>query len=362
MKKTNFNEVHKKYGAKLVPFAGFEMPVQYANGILAEHKAVRERVGIFDVSHMGEVEIRGGDAAAFIQRLTVNDVTKLAAGKAQYSAMCYPDGGIVDDLLVYHRGDHYMLVINASNIEKDIAWMRENAVGFADLDIRDVSDEINLLAVQGPKSIDVLQKLTSTALADIPYYNFAEGELAGVPMLLSRTGYTGEVGFELYFRGDVAAAETVWEAIMAAGAEEGIEPAGLGARDTLRLEKGYCLYGNDIDATTNPLEAGLGWITKLKKGEFVALDVLNKVKEEGAKRKLVAFKMAEERQLPRHGYPIVVDGAEAGVVTSGTQSPNLGIGIGLGYVPVEKSAPGTPIAVAIRGKHCPAEVVALPFV
>jgi aminomethyltransferase len=363
MKKTNFHAIHLELGAKMVSFAGFEMPIQYPGGILAEHQAVRNNAGVFDVSHMGEVEITGTDALAFVQKISINDASKLVPGKAQYSAMCYPEGGIVDDMLVYHRGEnYYMLVINGACAEKDIAWMKEQAVGFNDLTINDISDEINLLAVQGPASVDILQKLTSTPLADIPYYSFAEGILAGQNMILSRTGYTGEIGFELYFRGDESIARDIWNALFQAGADAGIQAVGLGARDTLRLEKGYCLYGNDIDNTTNPLEAGLGWITKLNKGQFNGSAAIAAVKEQGVQRKLVAFKVLADKFIPRAGYPIHHNGAPTGTVTSGNISPILNIGIGLGYVSAALSAPGTVIQIAARGREFDAEIIKLPFV
>lgn len=365
--RTNFYDIHKTLGAKIIPFAGFDMPVNYSKGILQEHFAVRRSVGIFDVSHMGEVEIHGKNALAFVQKLTINDASKLNAGQAQYSAMCYVEGGIVDDLLVYHRGDHYFLVINASNIVKDLAWMHEVARGMDDVEIRNISDEMNLLAVQGPKSLETMQKLTATPLEPIAYYHFADGILAngtatGVPALFSRTGYTGELGFELYFRGGVDVATSVWSAIMDAGAEFGIEPCGLGARDTLRLEKGYCLYGNDIDQTTNPLEAGLGWITKLAKDDFTGKPAITGAKEQGIKRKLVGFKLQQEKVIPRQGYTLHQDGKQIGTVTSGGVAPMLNIGVGMGYVDAAYSSIGTIIHLAVRGKEFPAEVVKMPFV
>jgi aminomethyltransferase len=366
-KRTLFYDIHVELGAKIIPFGGFDMPVNYPKGILQEHFAVRRNVGMFDVSHMGEVEIRGKNALDFVQELTVNDASKLEFGKAQYSAMCYADGGIVDDLLVYHCGDFYMLVINASNIEKDVAWMLETAQklaakGITDVQIRNVSDEMHLLAVQGPKSLGVLQKLTTTRLADIAYYNFAIGTLAGVEMILSRTGYTGELGLELYFRGGADVARRVWTAIMDAGAEFGIEPCGLGARDTLRLEKGFALYGNDIDHTTNPLEAGLGWITKLSKPDFTSKAALVQVQEQGLKRKMVAFKLQQEKVIPRQQYTLHAEGKQIGEVTSGGISPMLNVGIGMGYVEAAYLQVGTVINVAVRGKEFPAAVVKLPFV
>jgi aminomethyltransferase len=366
MKRTSLYAAHSALGAKIIPFAGFEMPVNYAKGIIAEHNAVRNAVGMFDVSHMGEVEIRGRDALDFVQRITINDASKLTSGKAQYSAMCYADGGIVDDLLVYCCGTEeerwYLFVINASNIEKDIAWMRGHTGDFGHLELRNVSDEMNLLAVQGPKSLDTLKKLTAVPLDGIPYYSFANGSMAGVEMILSRTGYTGELGMELYFKGGEDVAVVVWSEILRAGAEFGIEPIGLGARDTLRLEKGYCLYGNDIDQTTNPLEAGLGWITKLAKDDFVGKSALVAAKEAGLKRKLVGLRLQQEKMIPRQHYPITAGGRTIGEVTSGTISPVLGKGIALGYVEAAYSNVGMTVNITIRNNDAPAEVVKTPFV
>jgi aminomethyltransferase len=361
MKNTRFHLIHKQHGAKMVSFAGFEMPIQYPAGIIAEHMSVRKDIGVFDVSHMGEVEIRGPQALDYVQKISINDASKLVPNKAQYSAMCYPDGGIIDDMLVYHRGDHYMLVINGACAEKDIAWMHEQAQGM-DVTVNDVSDEINLLAVQGPKSLEALQTLTDVNLSEIPYYGFADGNLAGLNMIISRTGYTGELGFELYFRGDEKVCEQIWNALFEAGASHGIQPVGLGARDTLRLEKGYCLYGNDINQDTNPLEAGLGWITKLAKGSFNGSDAIAKLKAEGPSRKLIAFKVVAEKFIARQHYPIHHGGNPVGEVTSGNISPILNVGIGLGYVPTALAEPGTIIQISARGKEFDAEVVKLPFV
>jgi len=361
MKKTRFFAIHQRLGAKIVDFAGFAMPVQYPKGIIHEHLAVRQSVGLFDVSHMGEFEIRGTDAAAFLQYVTINDVTKLYEGRAQYSAMCKPDGGLIDDLLVYHLGDRYMMVVNAANIQKDYKWLQAHRPSF-EVEIEDLSDATNLLAVQGPNSLKTLQKIASVDLEPVKYYHWVWGEVAGVEMIISRTGYTGELGFELYFRGDEAVAEKVWNAIMEAGEEFGIEPAGLGARDTLRLEKGYCLYGNDIDETTNPLEAGLGWITKLKKGDFIGREALLKVKEAGIQRRLVGFVTHSERYIPRHGYEIVANDDVVGSVTSGNISPIRKEGIGLGYVPVAYSAEGTELKVRRGKREFPVWIHPLPFV
>ncbi|MBI4417555.1 MAG: glycine cleavage system aminomethyltransferase GcvT [Ignavibacteriales bacterium] len=359
MKRTPFFVRHREAGAKLIEFAGFEMPVQYPAGIVQEHLAVRSAAGLFDVSHMGEVEVRGHDAAAFLQRMTVNDIAKLENGKAQYSAILYDDGGIVDDLLVYHCGDYFMLVVNAANVGKDYDWLRSHLKG--DVRLEDASDRTALLAVQGPKSLETLQPLSSIDLGSLDYYRFARGTIAGVLMMISRTGYTGELGFELYFEADEQKASTAWDAIVASGKQFGIMPVGLGARDTLRLEMGYCLYGNDIDQTTNPLEAGLGWITKLGKGDFVGRQALVKIHEEGLKRKLVGFTLPD-KNLARHGFALKDAGLVVGTVTSGTFSPVLQRGIGMGYVEKNLAAPGSTIAVDIRGKEVPATVVEVPFI
>lgn len=358
MKRTNFYNIHKKLGAKLVEFAGFEMPIQYSS-IIAEHKAVRNSVGVFDVSHMGEVFVKGEKALDFVQHIAVNDASKLQTGRVQYTAMCYEDGGIVDDLLVYKiADDEFLLVINASNIEKDFEWMQKhNQFG---VELRNESDDYSLLAVQGPNSLKTLQKLTDTQI-DMEYYHFTKLNMAGVDMILSRTGYTGEVGYELYFKGDEKVAENLWNKIFEAGKEFDIQPVGLAARDTLRLEMGFCLYGNDIDQTTNPLEAGLGWITKLSKQNFIGKDALVKIKESGLKRKLVAI-MSDEKTFPRHGYDISVNNNKIGTVTSGTVSPMLDKPIALGYVETKFSEIGTDVNFLIRGKEIPAKVVKLPFV
>ncbi|NUN68927.1 MAG: glycine cleavage system aminomethyltransferase GcvT [Bacteroidetes bacterium] len=356
MKRTPFFEQHRQAGAKIVPFGGFEMPVQYA-GIMEEHKTVRTAVGVFDVSHMGEFFAQGPNALSFLQSITVNDVSKLTPGKAQYSAMCYEDGGIVDDLLVYMLADQsYMIVVNAANIDKDWAWMQQHCP--AGVTFVNNSDETALLAVQGPSSLATMQKLTSVDLSVIPYYGFVRGTLAGVEMTISRTGYTGELGFEIYF--GVEHASKVWDAVFDAGKEFSIAPIGLGARDTLRLEMGYCLYGNDIDQTTNPIEGGLGWITKLAKGDFIGKPVLERCKADGPKRKLVGM-MLQEKAVPRHGYPLLVNGKPTGVVTSGTFSPSLEKGIAMGYVGAAHAAPGTTVQIDVRGKSVDATVVALPF-
>lgn len=358
MKRTTFNNVHKNTGAKLVEFAGFEMPIQYSS-IIAEHKAVRNSVGVFDVSHMGEVFVKGEKALDFVQHITVNDASKLFAGRVQYSAMCYEEGGIVDDLLVYRiADDEFMLVINASNIEKDFAWMQKN--NKFGVELKNESDEYSLLAVQGPNSLKTLQKLTDTQI-NLEYYHFTKLNLAGIDMIFSRTGYTGELGYELYFKGNEKVAEDLWNKIFEAGKEFDIQPVGLAARDSLRLEMGFCLYGNDIDQTTNPLEAGLGWITKLSKQSFIGKDALVKVKENGLKRKLVAI-TSDEKTFPRHGYDLSVNNSKIGTVTSGTVSPMLEKPIAMGYVETQFAEIGSEINFLIRGKEVPAKVVKLPFV
>ncbi|MEP0821903.1 MAG: glycine cleavage system aminomethyltransferase GcvT [Ignavibacterium sp.] len=359
MKRTPFHAKHVQAGAKLIEFAGFEMPVQYASGIVQEHRAVRSTVGVFDVSHMGEFEVRGRDAATFLQQMTVNDIRKLEQGKAQYSAILYEDGGIVDDLLVYHCGDFYMLVVNAANIAKDYDWLQSHLSG--DVKLEDASDRTALLAVQGPKSLETLQPLCSIDLGSLAYYRFQTGTVAGVPMMISRTGYTGELGFELYFEADETKAAAVWDAIFESGKRFGIAPVGLGARDTLRLEMGFCLYGNDIDQTTNPFEAGLGWITKMDKGDFVGRQALVRVQEDGVKRKLVGFTLPE-KTLARHGYALKDGGTVVGTVTSGTFSPVLQRGIGMGYVARDLATPGRTVGVDIRGKDVPATIVKVPFI
>jgi len=358
MKKTTFNNTHKKLGAKMVEFAGYEMPIQYSS-IIAEHKAVRNSVGVFDVSHMGEVFISGDKALEFVQYITVNDASKLFPRRVQYSAMCYPDGGIVDDLLVYRLAENdFMLVINASNIDKDVSWMKEN--NKFGVQINNRSDEYSLLAVQGPNSGDVINKIVKD-MPELEYYHFTKGKIAGIEMVISRTGYTGELGYELYFTGDESDAEKVWNEIFKAGKEFDIQPVGLAARDSLRLEMGFCLYGNDIDQTTNPIEAGLGWITKIDKGDFIGKDSILKVKLEGPSRKLVAM-ISDEKTFPRKGYDINAGGKRVGVITSGTVSPVIEKPIALGYVDKPFNSAGSEVAFKIRDKEYPAVVTKLPFV
>ncbi len=362
MKITRFNAFHKAFGGKMVEFAGYEMPVQYPKGIIHEHLTVRNSVGVFDVSHMGEFEVRGKDALNFIQYISTNDASKLIPYQAQYSSMCYPDGGMVDDMIVYNLGDYYMLVVNGANIDKDWEWCNKNKAGF-EVELVNATDDINLLAIQGPKSLETLQKLTDTDLSQIEYYHCKIGKIANYEMIISRTGYTGELGFEIYFRGDEKVAKDVWDAIFNAGAEFGIEPIGLGARDTLRLEKGYCLYGNDIDQTTNPLEAGLGWITKLNKDNFIGKDALVKIKAEGIKRKLVGMISDEKGFIPRHHYKIYSENnEEIGEVTSGNISPVLNKAIAMGYVKIDYAKPEQNVFIESRGKMFAAKVVKFPFV
>lgn len=358
MKRTKFYNIHKKLGAKVVEFAGFEMPIQYSS-IIGEHNSVRNSVGVFDVSHMGEVFVKGEKAVDFVQYITVNDASKLFPGRVQYSAMCYEDGGIVDDLLVYKFADNeFMLVINASNIEKDFAWMlKNNKFG---IELKNLSDDYSLLAVQGPNSLKTLQKLTEEKI-DLEYYHFKKMKVAGLDVIFSRTGYTGELGYEVYFLGGEKTAEDLWNKIFEAGKEFNIKPIGLAARDSLRLEMGYCLYGNDIDQTTNPLEAGLGWITKLSKSSFIGKDALLKAKDNGLKRKLVAL-TSDEKIFPRHGYDLTLSKNKIGTITSGTVSPVLDKPIAMGYVEKQYSEINSDVNFLIRGKEVPAKVVKLPFV
>lgn len=368
LKRTPFYDKHVALGAKMVSFGGFEMPIQYPKGIIAEHKAVREGGGgVFDVSHMGEFIVQGADALTYLQHLTTNDVSKLEPGKAQYSCLVREDGGIIDDCLVYHiKANHYMVVVNGATQEKDWEWfVHHKNHHHHDVELRNDSDAMALLAVQGKHAIDTVQKLTDVDVASLKYYHFTEGTVAGVPMIISRTGYTGEPGVELYFSSDPAIALPVWDAIFAAGADFGIEPIGLGARDTLRLEMGYCLYGNDIDETTFPLEAGLGWITKLKK-DPPCLGFAGIIEREakGLDRKLVGFVIDEKGHIPRHGHKIYdASDYHIGEVTSGNISPSLNKGIGLGYVAYKFSAEGSEIKIETRpGKKVTAIVTRAPFV
>ncbi len=357
MKNTALTHVHEGLGAKLVPFAGYTMPVQY-EGVNIEHETVRSGVGVFDVSHMGEFFLKGENALALIQKVTSNDASKLTPGKAQYSCMPNAEGGIVDDLIIYMINEQeYMLVVNASNIEKDWNWIAQhNDLG---VDMENRSDDWSLLAIQGPKAAEAMQSLTSVNLSTIKFYTFEITDFAGLPnVIVSATGYTGSGGFEIYVKNEDV--EAVWNKVFEAGKDWDIKPIGLAARDTLRLEMGYCLYGNDIDDTTSPIEAGLGWITKFTK-DFVNSEALKQQKAEGVARKLVAFELTE-RGIPRQGYEIVDnEGTVIGKVTSGTMSPSLNKGIGLGYVTIDNAKIGSDVFIQIRKKQVPAQVVKLPF-
>ena len=356
-KKTPLHEQHLAAGGKMVPFAGYTMPIQYPTGIRAEHQAVRDGAGMFDVSHMGEFWVEGVDAEAFVQFMTVNDVSVTDVGQAQYSALCNEDGRVLDDLLVYRLEDRFLLVVNASNREKDWNWLQRHAGGF-DVRMSDASDETALIALQGPKAQLILEALTDTDLDAVGYYRFAEGSVAGAEGIISRTGYTGEDGFELYIPAE--AAPGVWTALMDAGTPHGLIPAGLGARDSLRLEMGYALYGNDLDEDHTALESGLGWIVKLAVGDFVGRAALARQKEEGVKVRLTGIRL-EERGFPRPGYPLVVDGQDVGTVTSGVLSPSVGCGVALGYVPTESAKAGTAVGVRIRDAVVPGVTQRPPF-
>ncbi|MFZ1800079.1 MAG: glycine cleavage system aminomethyltransferase GcvT [Chitinophagaceae bacterium] len=362
MKETAFTKFHIALGAKMAEFAGYNMPISYT-GINDEHQAVRNNAGVFDVSHMGEFMIKGPHALSLIQRITTNDVSKVTAGKAQYNCLTNNTGGIIDDLIVYciEENKVYMLVVNAGNIQKDWDWI--SAHNTENADMKNISDATCLLAVQGPNACKILQPLTDIDILNLKYYTFIKGTFAGVEnVLISATGYTGSGGVEIYFEDKNDNAEKIWNAIFEAGKPSGIKPIGLGARDTLRLEMGFCLYGNDIDDTTSPLEAGLGWITKINKDTaFTAQDILRKLKETGIQRKLVGFEMVE-RGIPRHNYPIVdAGGKEIGYVTSGTQAPSLSKAIGLGYVTIGHATLDTEIFISIRNQPVKAKVVKAPF-
>jgi len=361
LKKTPLNEVHRKLGAKMVDFGGWDMPVQYA-GVIEEHLAVRSAAGLFDVSHMGEIEVRGAGALAYIQHLTTNDASKLVDGQVQYSAMCYKNGGVVDDLTLYRfADDHYLLCVNASNIDKDFEWMqgvlKEGA--FSDVSIRNLSDSYGQLALQGPRADAILARLTETDLESLVYYHFTSGLVAGVETIISRTGYTGEAGFELYL--PAAQTEKVWQALMEAGAEDGLQPIGLGARDTLRLEKKYALYGHELSSQISPLEGGIAWITKLDKPAFVGSEPLKQMKEAGVPRRLVGLRMTQPG-IPREHYPVFVGDEEVGIVTSGTMSPSLRVGIALALISTGHHRVGTEVSIGIRNRKVAAEVVKTPFV
>lgn len=354
-KKVALHEIHVALGAKMVPFAGFIMPIQYTS-IIEEHMAVRQKVGVFDVSHMGEFEIRGADAEKFLNKITTNNVARLEVGDIQYSAMLYDEGGVVDDLLVYRFADHYMMVVNAANLEKDYNWVKDHLEG--DVELKDISDSISLLAIQGPGAIELVQRLTDKDLSDVKYYSYRLGKVAGIESIISRTGYTGEPGFEIYI--DRSQSEKLWKAVFKTGEEFGIKPVGLGARDSLRLEVAYCLYGNDIDKTTNPIEAGLGWIVKSKKpGGFIGKDVVLAAKD-NTTRKLCGF-VLNEKGIARHNMEIYLNDKKIGHVTSGGFSPVLNKAIGLAYIDNPYHEIGTVIELDMRGKRLKAEIVELPF-
>lgn len=357
LKRTPLYEQHCQLGARLVEFGGWEMPVQYS-GILEEHRAVRASAGLFDVSHMGEFKVTGAGASAFLQHLVPNDVSRLAINQALYTQLCRPDAGVVDDLLIYHLADNeYMLVVNAGNIDKDFAWVRQQSASY-EVQVTDQSAETGLIALQGPAALEILQPLTRVDLSAIAYYHCAPGVVSHANCLISRTGYTGEDGFELYCpAGDVV---DLWRDLLIAGQGHGLMPAGLGARDTLRLEAAYCLYGHELDDTTNPLEAGLGWTVKLAKGDFIGHDALAKIKAEGLKRKLVGVEMVE-RGVARGGYAIYDGEKQIGTLTSGAPSPMLNKNIGMGYVETAQAVPGKAVQIDIRGRRTAARIVALPF-
>ena len=352
IKETALYNSHVQLGAKLVPFAGYKMPVSYSNGIQSEYFAVRDEVGIFDVSHMGEFTIDGSGSEAFLQKMTINDVEKLQIGEAQYSALCYPNGGIVDDLILYRKSGGYFMVVNASNIEKDFNWLSEHKT--EDVNLKNVSDDYSLFALQGPKSRDILSRYTHANLK-MPFYTFEDALVCGYPVMVSRTGYTGELGFEIY--GDANSLVYIWDKLI----NLGVKPAGLAARDILRMEMKYCLYGNDIDKTTNPIEAGLSWITALTKSDFIGKDALLEIKKNRSTRQLISFAM-EERGIPRQGYEIFVDSQKVGIVTSGTQSPKLKIGIGLAYVNKPFHKTGQNISIQVRNKFISAKIIKPPFI
>jgi aminomethyltransferase len=358
LKKTPLHARHRALGARMVEFGGWDMPVEYS-GIADEHMAVRTRAGLFDVSHMGEIEIAGPDALAAVQRITSNDASRLAVSQVQYSALTTPEGTFVDDVLTYRLADdHFLLVVNASNIMKDFRWITEHVQGLGDAAAVNTSSRYALIAIQGPAAREILQSLTGVDLGAIKYYWFATGEVASVKVTISRTGYTGEDGFEVFVA--PASAERVWDALLAAGKPVGLVPAGLGARDTLRLEASMRLYGNDMDEQSTVLEADLGWIVGWKKSDFIGADVLRRQKADGTTKKLVGFEM-NDRAIGRHGYDVYIDGSKAGVVTSGTQTPYLKKAIGMAYVPSNRTEPGTELEIDVRGRRAKAAIVAMPF-
>jgi aminomethyltransferase len=358
LKKTALNDAHRKLGGRMIDFGGWDMPVQYTAGTIEEHMAVRKAAGLFDVSHMGEIEIRGTQALELIQRLTTNDASKLQDGQAHYSALTYPEGTFVDDILIHRfAADHYFLCVNASNVDKDFQWILSHAADF-DAESTNVSPNYTQLAVQGPKALEILQPLTDVGLATIKYYWFTRGAVDGVPAIIARTGYTGEDGFEIYF--DPNESERVWNKILETGEPHGILPCGLAARNTLRLEAKMALYGNDIDNTTSVLEADLAWICKLNKGDFIGRDRLVEQKEKGLTRKLIGFEVTD-KGIARDHYPIFINGLEVGMVTSGSHAPYLKKNIGLGYLPIEHTGVGSEFEIDVRGRRLAARVVQTPF-
>jgi len=359
MKKTALYDEHLDLDAKMIDFGGWQMPVQYSS-IIEEHKAVRNKAGLFDVSHMGEILISGKQALELVQKLITNDASNLTKGEVLYTPMCYKEGGIVDDLLVYRTDvDKYLLVVNASNTTKDLRWIKKNAELFDEAEVEDKSDYYALIALQGPISREIIQPLLHDDISNVKYYNFIDTEIKGVDAIVSRTGYTGELGFEIYLKKDEAS--KVWKALIDEGKDKGLKPAGLGSRDTLRLEKALCLYGNDIDESTNPLEANLSWTVKFAKDEFNGKKELEKVKEDGVERKLVGFIM-QERGIPRHGYDIKIDDEVVGEVTSGSYSPTLDENIGLAYVNINKASVDTELDICIRKREVKARIVDTPFI
>lgn len=353
MKHTSLFDRHVKLGAKMVPFAGFQMPVTYPGSLKIEYNAVRNKTGIFDVSHMGQIRISGNAAFEFLQKVTINNVDRISSGKAQYSAMCYENGGIIDDLIVYRSADDFLLVVNASNIDKNLSWLEKNKI--ADVKISNESEQTSLIAIQGPESREILKHITKDHL-DLSFYSFMLSEYNNKSIMISRTGYTGELGFEIY--GEHDSVQNIWDILMATGE---IQPVGLAVRDILRMEMKYCLYGNDIDETKNPIEAGLGWITDLKKDNFLGKDAISGIKRDKPEKRLIAFIM-DERGIPRPGYEIQKENNNIGIVTSGTQSLGLQKGIGLAYVSREFSKSGTEIDVLIRNKPIPAKIIKPPFI
>ena len=359
LKQTPLNAAHRALNAKMVDFGGWDMPVQYPAGIIAEHEAVRRKAGLFDVSHMGEIRVKGPGALALVEHLTPNAVSRLAIGQVHYTAFLYENGTFVDDLLVYREGEQeFLLVVNASNVDKDFAWVQQHAPAF-DCTVANESDATGQIALQGPLAVEILQPLTATPLDPIGYYFFTHGEVAGIPCLISRTGYTGEDGFELYCA--ARDAEPLWNAVLAAGTPKGMLPAGLGCRNTLRLECKMALYGHEIDDTIHALEAGLGWIVKLDKGPFLGREALLAAKAAPAPRKLVGFKTLEKRDIARDHMPVVRDGQPVGFVTSAAPSPTCGINLGLAYVPTELARTGGRIHIEIRGRAAEAEIIPTPF-